>query len=84
MRQIPPARRLFGQAVLDAFLFYKLARDQSRHWDQRAVMERLCQAALAMLQELEKQYHPHLEPRFLEPPRNEQDRLAQRLFQVAV
>jgi hypothetical protein len=74
------AIRAAVQAVLDAFLFYKLARDQSRHWDQRAVMERLCAAAMGMLHELEKQYHPHLEPRVLEPSLEEQDRLAQRLF----
>jgi hypothetical protein len=68
------------QAVLDRYLFYKLARDQSRHWDQRAVMERLCEAEMALLHKLEQDYHPHLEPQVLEPPLAEQDRLGQRLF----
>jgi hypothetical protein len=45
----PEAERLWAvreavQAALDAFLFYKLARDQARHWDERAVVERLCEA----------------------------------------
>ena len=36
----PEAARLSAvreavQAVLDEYLFYKLARDQARHWDQR-------------------------------------------------
>jgi len=68
------------QTVLDVFLFYKLARDQSRHWDQRAIMERLCESEMAVLHELEKQYHPHLEPRLLDPPIEDQDRMTQRLF----
>jgi len=68
------------QAELDAFLFYKLARDQARHWDQRAVLERLCEAEMSVLNDLEKQYHPHLAARLLELPLEEQNRLAQRLF----
>jgi rubrerythrin len=68
------------QAELDAFLFYKLARDQARHWEQRAVLERLCEAEMSVLNDLEKQYHPHLATRVLELPVDEQNRLAQRLF----
>jgi rubrerythrin len=81
----PDAERLLAireavQAELDAFLFYKLARDQARHWDQRAVLERLCEAEMSVLSDLEKQYHPHLATRVLELPLDEQNRLAQRLF----
>lgn len=68
------------QAELDAFLFYKLARDQARHWEQRAVLERLCEAEMSVLNDLEKQYHPHLATRVLELPLDEQNRLSQRLF----
>jgi rubrerythrin len=82
---LPDAERLWAvreavQAELDAFLFYKLARDQARHWDQRAVLERLCEAEMSVLNDLEKQYHPHLATHLLELPLDEQNRLAQRLF----
>ena len=81
----PEAERLWAvreavQAELDAFLFYKLARDQARHWEQRAVLERLCEAEMSVLSELEKRYHPHLATRVLELELDEQSRLAQRLF----
>jgi rubrerythrin len=82
---LPDAERLWAvreaiQAELDAFLFYKLARDQARHWDQRAVLERLCEAEMSVLNDLEKQYHPHLATQVLELPLDEQNRLSQRLF----
>jgi rubrerythrin len=81
----PEAQRLWAvreavQAELDAFLFYKLARDQARHWDQRAVLERLCEAEMSVLNDLEKQYHPHLATGMLELTLDEEHRLAQRLF----
>jgi rubrerythrin len=68
------------QAELEAYLFYKLARDQARHGEQRAVLERFCEAEMSVLNELEKQYHPHLAPRVLELELDEQNRLTQRLF----
>jgi len=81
----PGAERLWAvreavQAELDAFLFYKLARDQARHWEQRAVLERLCEAEMSVLSELEKQYHPHLANHLLELNLAEQNRVSQRLF----
>lgn len=84
-RYAPEAERLWAvreavQAELDAFLFYKLARDQARHWDQRAVLERLCEAEMSVLSDLEKQYHPHLATGVLELTLDEEHRLAQRLF----
>jgi rubrerythrin len=82
---LPEAERIWAvreavQAELDAFLFYKLARDQARHWEQRAVLERLCEAEMSVLDELEKQYHPHLATTVLELSPDEQGRLTQRLF----
>ena len=68
------------QLELDAFYFYKLAREQARHWDQRAVMERLYEAQARALQELEKRYHAHLDRRAMELSLDAQDRLAHRLF----
>ena len=78
----PEAERIWAvreamQSELDAF---KLARDQARHWERRAVLERLCQAEMSVLSELEKRYHPHLATRVLELELDEQSRLAQRLF----
>jgi rubrerythrin len=82
---MPEAERIWAvreavQAELDAFLFYKLARDQARHWEQRAVLERLCEAEMSVLGDLEKQYHPHLATTVLELSPDEQGRLTQRLF----
>jgi rubrerythrin len=68
------------QLELDAFHFYKLARDQARHWDQRSVMERLYEAQVRTLQDLEKRYHAHLDRRAMELSLDAQDRLAHRLF----
>jgi rubrerythrin len=81
----PEAERLWAireavQAELDAFLFYKLARDQARHWDERAVLERLCEAEMSVLNELEIEYHPHLATRVLKLELDEQNRLSERLF----
>ena len=81
----PEAERIWAvreavQAELDAFLFYKLARDQARQGDQRAVLERLCEAEMSVLDDLETQYHPHLATDVLELSPHEQHRLTQRLF----
>ena len=49
------------QFELNAFHFYKLARDQARTPEQRAVLERLYEAELDHLHELEEKYHAHLD-----------------------
>ena len=81
----PEAERIWAvretvPAKLDAFLFYKLARDQARQWDQRAVLERLCEAEMSVLDDLGRQYHPHLATDVLELSPDEQDGLTQRPF----
>jgi len=68
------------QLELDSFHFYKLARDQARHWEQRAVLERLYDAELKILHALEQKCHAHLEERVIELSLEEQNRLAQSLF----
>jgi rubrerythrin len=49
------------QFELDSFHFYKLARDRAQTPEQRAVLERLYEAELDHLHELEEKYHAHLE-----------------------
>jgi rubrerythrin len=49
------------QFELNSFHFYKLARDRARTPDQRAVLERLFEAELDHLHELEAKYHAHLD-----------------------
>ncbi len=46
---------------LNSFHFYKLARDQAQSPEQRAVLERLYEAELDHLHELEEKYHAHLD-----------------------
>ena len=49
------------QFELDSFHFYKLARDRARTPEQKAVLERLYEAELDHLHELEEKYHAHLD-----------------------
>ena len=46
---------------LNSFHFYKLARDKASSPEQRAVLERLFEAELDHLHELEEKYHAHLD-----------------------
>src|SRR5579871_5016845 len=49
------------QFELNSFQFYKLARDRASSPEQRAVLERLYEAELDHLHELEEKYHAHLD-----------------------
>ena len=54
------------QFELNSFHFYKLARDKARTPEQRAVLERLYEAELDHLHELEEKYHAHLDREVVE------------------
>jgi rubrerythrin len=68
------------QFELNSFHFYKLARDQAKSPDQRVVLERLYEAELDHLHELEEKYHAHLDREVVELSQNEQALLANWLF----
>ncbi|MGO9262245.1 MAG: hypothetical protein ACLQU1_39000 [Bryobacteraceae bacterium] len=68
------------QFELDSFHFYKLARERARTTEQRAVLERLYEAELDHLHELEEKYHAHLEREVVELSANEEHLLANWLF----
>jgi hypothetical protein len=68
------------QLELDSVQFYKLARDQARHWEQRAVLDRLYDAGLKILHTLDQKYHVHLHPGMIELTPEQEGRLAQKLF----
>src|SRR4051794_14400721 len=68
------------QFELNSFHFYKLARDQAATPDQRAVLERLYEAELDHLHELEEKYHAHLDREVVELSANEEALLANWLF----
>ena len=69
------------QFELNSFHFYKLARDRARSEDQRAVLERLYEAELDHLHELEEKYHAHLDREVVELSNDEQKLLSNWLFQ---
>ncbi len=69
------------QFELDSFHFYLLARDRARTPEQRAVLERLYEAELDHLHELEEKYHAHLEREVVELSSDEQKLLSNWLFQ---
>jgi rubrerythrin len=54
------------QFELDSFHFYKMARDRAKKPEQRAVLERLYEAELDHLHELEEKYHAHLDRAVME------------------
>jgi rubrerythrin len=69
------------QFELNAFHFYKLARDKASTPEQRAVLERLYEAELDHLHELEEKYHAHLDREVVELSADEQNLLSNWLFQ---
>ena len=68
------------QFELDSFHFYKLARGRAGSPEQRAVLERLYEAELDHLHELEEKYHAHLDREVVELSSDEQHLLASWLF----
>jgi len=68
------------QFELDSFHFYKLARGKARTPEQRAVLERLYEAELDHLHELEEKYHAHLDREVVELSADEQNLLSNWLF----
>jgi len=68
------------QFELNSFHFYKLARDRAANADQRAVLERLYEAELDHLHELEEKYHAHLDREVVELSANEETLLSSWLF----
>jgi rubrerythrin len=69
------------QFELDSFHFYKLARDKAASPEQRAVLERLYEAELDHLHELEEKYHAHLDREVVELSADETKLLSNWLFQ---
>jgi rubrerythrin len=65
---------------LNSFHFYKLARDKAQATEQRAVLERLYEAELDHLHELEEKYHAHLDREVVELSANESNLLSNWLF----
>ena len=68
------------QFELNSFHFYKLARDRARSDEQRAVLERLFEAELDHLHELEEKYHAHLDRSVVELSSDEDALLSNWLF----
>src|SRR4051812_45926691 len=68
------------QFELNSFHFYKLARDKAATREQRAVLERLYEAELDHLHELEEKYHAHLDREVVELSRDEEKLLSNWLF----
>jgi rubrerythrin len=68
------------QFELDSFHFYKLARDRAATPEQRAVLERLYEAELDHLHELDEKYHAHLDREVVELSADEQNLLSNSLF----
>jgi len=68
------------QFELNSFHFYRMARDRAANPEQRAVLERLYEAELDHLHELEEKYHAHLDREVVELSRNEQALLSNWLF----
>ena len=68
------------QFELNSFHFYKLARDKAGNPEQRAVLERLYEAELDHLHELEEKYHAHLDREVVELSADEQALLSNWLF----
>jgi rubrerythrin len=66
---------------LNSFHFYKLARDRAQSPEQRSVLERLYEAELDHLHELEEKYHAHLDRETVELSADHDKLLANWLFQ---
>jgi glutamate synthase (NADPH) small chain len=69
------------QFELNSFHFYKLARDRAKTPEQRATLERLYEAELDHLHELEEKYHAHLDRSVVELSADESKLLENWLFQ---
>jgi rubrerythrin len=69
------------QFELNSFHFYKLARDKAANPEQRALLERLFEAELDHLHELEEKYHAHLDREVVELSADENALLSNWLFQ---
>lgn len=68
------------QFELNSFHFYKLARDKAVKPEQRALLERLYEAELDHLHELEEKYHAHLDRSVVELSADESALLSNWLF----
>src|SRR5215475_3922560 len=68
------------QFELNSFHFYKLARDRAKTPEQRATLERLYEAELDHLHELEEKYHAHLDRSVVELSAGESQLLSNWLF----
>ena len=68
------------QFELNSFHFYKLARDRARTPEQKAVLERLYEAELDHLHELEEKYHAHLDRETVELSADQEKLLSNWLF----
>jgi rubrerythrin len=68
------------QFELNSFHFYKLARDKASRPEQRAVLDRLYEAELDHLHELEEKYHAHLDRKVVELSADEDALLSNWLF----
>jgi rubrerythrin len=68
------------QFELNSFHFYKLARDRAKTPEQRATLERLYEAELDHLHELEEKYHAHLDRSVVELSSDESKLLENWLF----
>jgi rubrerythrin len=69
------------QFELNAFHFYKLARDRAQDPAQRAVLERMFESELDHFHELEAKYHVHLDRNMVELSADENRLLGNWLFQ---
>ncbi len=68
------------QFELNSFHFYKLARDRADSPEHRAVLERLYEAELDHLHELEQKYHAHLDREVVDLSRDQSKLLENWLF----
>ena len=68
------------QFELNSFHFYKLARDRARTPEQKAVLERLYEAELDHLHELEEKYHAHLDRETVQLSADQEKLLSNWLF----
>src|ERR1035438_6672386 len=68
------------QFELNSFHFYRLAREKAKNPEQRAVLERLYEAELDHLHELEDKYHAHLDRSVVELSSDEETLLSGWLF----
>jgi rubrerythrin len=68
------------QFELNSFHFYKLARDRALTAEQKTVLERLYEAELDHLHELEEKYHAHLDRETVELSADQEKLLSNWLF----